>query len=64
MTGRDEGSHNIGRITPAGAFSYFPIIGYGRPTDIAIGQDENVWFTYPSYSIQGGIGRLTISHAG
>jgi virginiamycin B lyase len=44
----------IGRITPSGAVSVFPVLG--RPGDLTVGPDGNLWFVNG-----GGIGRITPS---
>ena len=40
----DPGSGAIGRITPTGAVTDFPVAG-GNPSGIAAGPDGNLWFT-------------------
>jgi streptogramin lyase len=49
-------SNRIGRITPAGAITEFPIPTNSRPWDITAGPDGNLWFT-EQYSDQ--IARIT-----
>jgi streptogramin lyase len=62
----------IGRITPAGAFTEFPLpAGHGSPGDLTVGPDGNLWFIeyfpreYPSSPPPpfGKIGRITPSGA-
>jgi streptogramin lyase len=38
-------SNKIGRITPAGMITEFPVLGAGNPVDITAGPDGNLWFT-------------------
>lgn len=51
-----EGHNLIGRITPSGAVTEFPVSARATsPGDIALGADGNMWFTqYP-----GTVGRIT-----
>lgn len=50
--GHDREGHNlIGRITPTGSLSEFPIPTVGAdPVAIALGSDGNMWFTEPGAS--------------
>jgi streptogramin lyase len=50
------GPSAIGRITPAGSVSVFPITMNGDPHAIAQGPDHNIWFTEPNGKR---IGRIT-----
>ncbi len=52
----ENGSNAIGRITPAGAISEFPV-GTGGPEQIASGPDGDLWFTQELGT--GQIGRIT-----
>ena len=57
----NRGSDSIGRVTPAGAFTFFSDPKIRAPRAIAIGPDGNVWFgndTHLGYG-QGSIGRMT-----
>ena len=38
-------STNIGRITPAGEVTQFPILDFSEPRGIVAGPDGNLWFT-------------------
>ena len=50
------GANEIGRITPSGTITEFPIpTSYGAPTGITAGPDGNLWFTVLSSMI----GRIT-----
>jgi len=52
-------SNRIGRMTPAGALSEFPIPGpQSNPRAIVAGPDGNLWFTEASWS-RPAIGRIT-----
>ncbi len=35
----------IGRITPHGSITYFPLVNGAKPVEIAAGPDGNLWFT-------------------
>ncbi|MDX6720325.1 MAG: virginiamycin lyase [Solirubrobacteraceae bacterium] len=48
----------IGRVTPAGVITEFPVPAGSRPDDITRGPDGNVWFTSQE---TGKIGRITPS---
>jgi virginiamycin B lyase len=48
----EAGTERIGRITPAGAITEFPI--RSRPTDLVAGHDGNLW-----YSTDGAIGHVS-----
>ncbi len=51
-----EDSSAIGRITPAGAVTHFPVPALGElvgHTGITVGPDGNIWFSAPTY-----VGRL------
>jgi streptogramin lyase len=52
------GADQIGRITPAGSITLFPVALGSGPTDITAGPDGNLWFT-EAYADQ--IGRITPS---
>jgi streptogramin lyase len=63
-------STNIGRITPAGEVTQFPILDFSEPLGIVAGPDGNLWFTevnnVPCFSpAEGGcrsyVGRITPS---
>jgi hypothetical protein len=56
--GHDREGHNlIGRITPGGSVSEFPISTQGAdPVAIALGSEGNMWFTEPGVSK---VGRIT-----
>ena len=42
----ESNSNKIGRITPSGVFTEFPIpTPFSVPTDVAPGPDGNLWFT-------------------
>ena len=47
-------AHKIGRITPSGQITEFPLTGPTSRSAITAGPDGNVWF-----AVQGGIGRIT-----
>jgi len=51
----------IGRITPTGEITEFPIVGVDRPqpSGITAGPDGNVWFTFSQQGPAHGIGRIT-----
>ena len=49
-------SNAIGRITPAGQMTQFPLPANGGPLDIVTGKDGNLWFTEPG---DNSIGRMT-----
>ncbi len=54
----DGGTNAIGRMTPAGAFTRFPVTTTdGNPQDITTGPDGALWFTEGA----GKIGRITTS---
>src|SRR6185437_13664603 len=46
----------IGRITPAGVMTQFPLPSNGGPLDIVPGKDNNLWFTEPGTNA---VGRIT-----
>lgn len=48
----EAGTERIGRITPAGAITEFPI--GSRPTDLVAGHDGNIW-----YATDGAIGHIS-----
>jgi len=50
---------NIGRITPSGTITEFPITKAGCPTRVALGSDQNIWFALGCSN--GYIGRITTS---
>src|SRR6185437_6990353 len=53
--------NQIGRVTPDGAFSEFPLLAAGRgPFAIAVGPDQSLWFTEVTGN---GIGRENAPHA-
>ncbi len=54
--GGNVASTSVGRITPAGAISEFPIAALGYGGDIVAGPDGNLWFTEPTVSR---IGRMS-----
>src|ERR1700730_7426692 len=41
----EQAANQIGRITPAGVITQFPLTGQLGPTGVASGADGNVWFT-------------------
>jgi streptogramin lyase len=52
-------ANKIGRVTPAGTYTEFPLATAGRgPDGIAVGPDGNLWFTESSAS-SNSIGRIT-----
>jgi virginiamycin B lyase len=55
----------IGRITPAGALTAFPLpAGYDFPPSLTVGPDGNLWFTESILPLAGSvIGRMTLSGA-
>jgi virginiamycin B lyase len=60
----EEIGNQIGRITPSGVVTEFPIPTPGsRPTGITAGPDGNLWFTESRYETPGAnkIGRITPS---
>jgi len=52
-----ESPKAIGRITPQGQITEFPLDSPGTPSAIVSGADGNLWFT----EVPGGIGRITPS---
>jgi streptogramin lyase len=55
MDGRQPDGNRVGRITPDGKVSEFPIpSANGSPINIAVGPDRNIWFTKA-----GKLGRVT-----
>lgn len=57
----EQGASQIGRMSPAGAFTEFPLDSPGYPTDIVAGPDGNLWFTVPTSGSRDWIGRITPS---
>src|SRR6266850_1889712 len=53
----EHDGHKIGRITPAGVVTEFPIGSNGGPGSITAGADGNVWFTEAGGA--NAIGRVT-----
>ncbi len=60
--GAADTTDTIGRLTPAGSFTAFPLPTDGsdgsRPRSITAGPDGNLWFTE---ELAGEIGRITTS---
>ena len=54
-----ESVRRIGRITPAGVITEFPLPGAGAPLEITSGPDGNLWFTVGGEP--GQVGRITPS---
>ena len=54
----EQSSNDIGRITPAGVITEFPISADASPWGIVTGPDGNLWFT-DSSSTASAIGRIT-----
>ena len=52
----NSNSRSIGRITPSGVITTFPVPGGVFPDQIAKGADGNLWFTESGF---GGVGRMT-----
>ena len=60
FTERNSSDHPaIGRLTPSGAYSEFPITNvlFSQSGSITVGPDGNLWFTVSGYS--GYVGRIT-----
>jgi virginiamycin B lyase len=55
----ESSGHNIGRITPAGVITEFPLPDIGSPQGLASGPDGNLWFTESGGSITSSVGRIT-----
>ena len=54
----NPGTNEIGRMTPSGQFTGFPIPTPGSsPIDITTGPDGNIWFT----EYEGRVGRITLT---
>ena len=67
-SGSHPGATQIKRITPQGRVTWFLGGGVGSIPSLAVGPDDNIWFTigprfYPAQSGGYTIGRLTTSHA-
>jgi streptogramin lyase len=54
-----ESQHKIGRITPAGVITEFPVSSSNSPGAITTGPDGNLWFTEGSSTGVSMIGRIT-----
>ena len=54
--GTENPGNGIGRMTPSGVFTEFPLSTTSCPSSITSGSDGNVWFT-----LAGNIGRITPS---
>jgi streptogramin lyase len=55
----EGGAARIGRMTPSGAFTEYPLGSPGYPRAIAAGRDGNLWFTVPTPDGRDWIGRVT-----
>src|SRR5437870_2030675 len=54
----EEGAAKIGRITPAGVITEFPLTPRSAPRSITAGPDGNLWFTESAVNK---VGRITPS---
>lgn len=53
----DYNSNSIGRMTPHGSVTEYPLSQGAMPVEITVGPDNNIWFTEYSHSA---VGRVTL----